>query len=53
MAQEDLPASFYSSTELLRNQVRYVNYGLISVVWVFFGNAVSGLKTDNNGFFFA
>ena len=49
MAQEDLSASFHSSTETLSSQVRYVNYGLIAVVWVLCGNAVSGLKTDNNG----
>ena len=49
MSQEDLSSSFHSSTETLSNQVRYVNYGLIAVVWVLCGNAVSGLKTDNNG----
>jgi hypothetical protein len=49
MAQEDLSASFHSSTETLSNQVRYVNYSLIAVVWLLGGNAVSGLKTDNNG----
>ena len=49
MSHEDLSSSFHSSTETLSNQVRYVNYGLIAVVWVLCGNAVSGLKTDNNG----
>ena len=49
MAQEDLSASFHSSTETLSNQVRYVNYSLIAVVWLLGGNAVSGLMTNGNG----
>ena len=49
MAHEDLSESFHSSTETLSNQVRYVNYSLIAVVWLLGGNAVSGLMTNGNG----
>lgn len=49
MAHEDLSESFKSSTETLSNQVRYVNYSLIAVVWLLGGNAVSGLMTNGNG----
>ena len=53
MAHEDLSESFKSSTETLSNQVRYVNYGLIAVVWILSGNAFSGLTTDGNGIILA
>ena len=49
MAHEDLSESFKSCTETLSNQVRYVNYSLIAVVWLLGGNAVSGLMTNGNG----
>ena len=49
MKASELWASFDDSTRTLSNQVRYVNYSLIAVVWILSGSAVSGLKMDGNG----
>lgn len=39
---------FNVATDTLSNQVRYVNYGLIAVLWILSGNAISGLKMEGN-----
>ncbi len=49
MEQEELNDSFKYSTETLSNQVRYVNYCLIAVVWILSGSAISGLTNNGNG----
>ncbi len=49
MEQEELNDSFKYSTETLSNQVRYVNYSLIAVVWILSGSAISGLTNNGNG----
>ena len=49
MKARELFDSFHEATDTLSNQVRYVNYGLIAVVWILAGQAVTGMTIGGNG----